>query len=660
MVDLYRYHDLSQRLAAYSPAGGGYLSGDREDLTVVDGEPVLSAGEVEHCRVAGVVQLFGSRATDAPEPATLGLVLEGAGIIIVTSTRLIVMLTHGSSLLGEANEREVHTFVLPWDLVTSIAMPAKRSVADRVAGARTIELLAVLVAARLTISPAKRAEVGGREVRVGEDEVLRLLVGAGTSHRISVSPPEERARLEAIRAGARDRSDGKLVAWLDPPESDDIPPHLEGRLVQRNPEASGGVRELTHVEEAPAALHQRPPSEPAPIGAAADSDRNNPVEAPSVSVGMKPSDSARRGFLGRPAARVALGVGVAAIVAVLGLVLLNRSDEATDVEGGPSAPGQMASLLTVLPPDIGPRVPGDQGNEVLLTSLERAGEVVSNASLSGLLDDEEALEDELGINRAELTGEAALSGDQGTLLVMTGSFDEAAVATAVEGDPLWSDLLMSVEYAGVEYYSWGAENALNDVDRTSPIRGRAQSARFFVDEDRGVAYWTESTAAMEGALDTLVGNQPSLFDGLSGTYGAIAESLDDQGAYIAILSSELGLTREAVLQAWGIDWEGPTLARYEAVGTGTAMVNDASHLVLVLANEDSSTADENAQRLRTIVEEGHALTIGVEEGIGSAWSDLLEPGTISADGDLTVGSFPTDQSTGVDLQERLESLYLTD
>lgn len=253
-VDLFRYHDLTERLSAFSSDGGAHLRGDREDLIVRDGEPALAAGEVEHARLAGLLQLAGARSTETSATPTLGLVLEGVGIIVVTSQRFIVMMSNGVSQLGKADGDEVHTFVLPLDLVTSISMPARKSLTDRLAGGRDIAVFDAMTMLRLQINPMKRAEIGGREVSVTDDDVMRILVEAAVGHRLAVSPPADHARLHHIRQGGLVVEDKETLAWITAPDVDGFPPHLVGRLAERGAEpAAAPSKPAQVVESAPTA-----------------------------------------------------------------------------------------------------------------------------------------------------------------------------------------------------------------------------------------------------------------------------------------------------------------------------------------------------------------------------------------------------------------------
>lgn len=237
-VDLFRYHDLTTRLSAFATDGGAYLRGDDEDLVVSDGEPAMREGESEIARIAGITQLIGSRSTGPDGEPSLGLVAEGGASTVVTSERLIMQLSQGASQLGTLDGREVHCFVLPWDLVSSISLPAKRSFSDRVAGARTISIASDLLFAQLTIKPFKRAQIGGKEVSMSDVQIADLLAREAAEHRLTVGPPDEHERLRAVANGAREVHDGDAVAWITDAHSSGVPSHLIGRLVERDEEGT--------------------------------------------------------------------------------------------------------------------------------------------------------------------------------------------------------------------------------------------------------------------------------------------------------------------------------------------------------------------------------------------------------------------------------------
>jgi hypothetical protein len=235
-LDLFRYHDLTTRLAAFSTDGGALLRGDDEDLQISDAEPLYGPGEEELARIAGAVELVGSRSIpDVNADASLGLVAKGAGLLVITNKRAIVMFQHpGTTQLGQLNDSEVHTFVLPWDLVDSISMPARKSFADRIAGARTIEIYALMIASVLKIMPVARQLKDGQTGKLHEEEAMALLVRAAAAHRLSVSPATDRSRLRTLLDGSFPITDGELVANITDEQTSGVPAHLVGRLIERS------------------------------------------------------------------------------------------------------------------------------------------------------------------------------------------------------------------------------------------------------------------------------------------------------------------------------------------------------------------------------------------------------------------------------------------
>lgn len=231
-IDLTRYHDLTSRLASFSSNGGTFLRGDREDLTVIDGEPALSSDETELVRIGGLVNVVGPRSTRASTAATLGLVCEGVGVVLVTSERLVLMLSSGASQLGKAGDGEVHAFVLPFDLVDAVSIPHKRSLRDRVAGGRAFLVYATIIGLGLKIEPAKRVEIRGRTEPMSDERIADLVIRAVVEHRIRHSPTSDRDRLLGVRDGQRTLEGGDSVARISGEEVDGIPPHLHGRLAE--------------------------------------------------------------------------------------------------------------------------------------------------------------------------------------------------------------------------------------------------------------------------------------------------------------------------------------------------------------------------------------------------------------------------------------------
>jgi hypothetical protein len=247
---------------------------------------------------------------------------------------------------------------------------------------------------------------------------------------------------------------------------------------------------------------------------------------------------------------------------------------------------------------------------------------------------------ELGWAPVDLTGDVSAGEPPNHLQAFFADFDAAAVDDAVHTDPTWSDQLEEVTYDGLTYYSWG-EDASIDPAGQSTVRRLGESARLFVDEDAGLAYWTRTTELMEQALDTFTGGAPSLAD--NPELGPMAAALDDLGAYSA------ALTADAEAFAGGGELE-----PYDAVATGAAVVDGQPRLLLVYANPDEATAEANAETLADLVANG------ASSANGRPWSDALGAGEIEVDGTLVTASFPTEDArlwNGIFLQR--DSLLAT-
>jgi hypothetical protein len=221
-IDLWRYHDLGERISVYSTNGGALLRGAGDDVRIEDGEPVLEAGEEERFRLAGFARLIGAQ----------GLTAEGPATFVVTTDRIITMFLHpAETTRGKIPSDEVHLFVLPWDLVDSIDMPQKKGMADRIAGNRTIQLMVLAVLATLQMVPRVRQGEDGSPVKVGDKDVLVDLTQVAATHRLSVSPESEHERLQPLMDGDIPVHDGEFTAWVTDKDSADVPIHLVGRLV---------------------------------------------------------------------------------------------------------------------------------------------------------------------------------------------------------------------------------------------------------------------------------------------------------------------------------------------------------------------------------------------------------------------------------------------
>ena len=322
------------------------------------------------------------------------------------------------------------------------------------------------------------------------------------------------------------------------------------------------------------------------------------------------------------------------------LSVVPASDGASDfVVVNDIAAAAEAAGVTTPGPDADDGALGDYFST--LSGLEDSPVAVAPAELV----QQTAIEDdgwrtELGWAPVDLTGDVSAGQPPDHLQAFFADFDAGAVDDAVHTDPTWSDQLEEVEYDGLTYYSWGDDGSI-DPEGLSTVRRLGESARLFVDEDAGLAYWTRNTALMEQALDTFTGDAPSLAD--DPELGPLAVALDDLGAYSA------ALTADGEVFAGGGELE-----PYDAVATGAAVVDGQPRLLLAYLNPDEATAQANADTLAALVADGES------SANGRPWSDALGAGEIEVDGTLVTASFPTEDGrlwNGIFLQR--DSLLAT-
>ena len=100
---------------------------------------------------------------------------------------------------------------------------------DRVAGGRTIQIVAANLLTSVSVAPLKKVLIHDQECRLTDDEVM----STAAEHRVSVSPANDHPRLRAMLDGHYELEDGDRVAYLSDPDGTDTPTNhnLVGRLV---------------------------------------------------------------------------------------------------------------------------------------------------------------------------------------------------------------------------------------------------------------------------------------------------------------------------------------------------------------------------------------------------------------------------------------------
>jgi nucleotide-binding universal stress UspA family protein len=237
--------------------------------------------------------------------------------------------------------------------------------------------------------------------------------------------------------------------------------------------------------------------------------------------------------------------------------------------------------------------------------------------------DEDALRDELGIAVAKIDRELTAGNPPDSILVLDGDVDREKVDSATARDDAWSDLRKERSFAGQDYYAWDGEDL--HVERITPVRRLGRGGRLAVDPP--LAVWTNTDAAMEASLEASAGDERSLADDRE--ISKVVDAVRDADAYAMVLTDQP--------PSPGVDTGGPQpLLTPSRLALGAAAADGDPELVVVLAQETAADAKENAQRLRSIVEEGTSV-VG-----GRPWSELLRIDDITTEGNLVIGRFGAD------------------
>ena len=159
------------------------------------------------------------------------------------------------------------------------------------------------------------------------------------------------------------------------------------------------------------------------------------------------------------------------------------------------------------------------------------------------------------------------------------------------------------------------------MKRITPVRRLGRGGRLAVDPP--FATWANTDRAMKASLAATSGDEKSLAD--DPDVEKVVGALQDADAYTMILTDDP--------PAPGADTGGPQpLVEPELIALGGTASEGQPGLVIVLQQANAADAQENAERLRAIVEEGTSLVTR------DPWSERLQVDDISTDGDLVVAT----------------------
>lgn len=241
----------------------------------------------------------------------------------------------------------------------------------------------------------------------------------------------------------------------------------------------------------------------------------------------------------------------------------------------------------------------------------------------------------LGYVPSDVTAEVAAGQPPNQVAIATGELDADEIldkAAEIEGST-------RKEVDGTEVVRWLDDLAV-DRELETPIgRIPGQAGRIAVPAD-GVLTYARTDAISESVNATVAGDRGSLAD--NDDLVPVAERLDDLDAHSAYLSTEplrsRGPTRSPDQEGNGAEGAGTALARYDAVGVGTALKDKKPSMVVVLVHGSDQAAQLNTERLEANVADGKSFVTR------RPWSDLLTEGDIEQDGRMVVATFRVERS----------------
>ena len=247
-------------------------------------------------------------------------------------------------------------------------------------------------------------------------------------------------------------------------------------------------------------------------------------------------------------------------------------------------------------------------------------------------DDPDPLATEYGISIGQVDRAVSFGEPPDTTDLLIGSFDPAAVATAVEAEPVWSDELEQATSNGQTFYTWGEDNKVSGEGRT-PMRQLGIGGRLWAGDT--VAGFTRSTAVMEDLLAACTGAAPSLGD--DPAFAGIAERLDafDEAFNVTFTDQVSDGTdpspRGSTPASPASDVATP-LAGVTAYGFASGPSDDPeqARIRLVIASGSDEQAAANETAFADIVETGASVTTR------RPWSDLLQIESSEVDGRFLV------------------------
>ena len=197
--------------------------------------------------------------------------------------------------------------------------------------------------------------------------------------------------------------------------------------------------------------------------------------------------------------------------------------------------------------------------------------------------------------------------------VVAGFPPHTTEAIAGRFDPLLTDEALSAcsecpppsreEHRGVRFYAWGESYLTNIKQGYKPpaFDGFGRGGRIAVLDSFVIR--TLGTPDMESVIDATLNEVPSLADVQE--FRVLTDSMHRLGAYSMVLGDDVAPFRLSTGHRQGLSEDmGPLLRPYEAFAMGAGLDSDGGYMALALLHSDGTSAENNVELLRRIIQNG--------------------------------------------------------
>lgn len=241
-----------------------------------------------------------------------------------------------------------------------------------------------------------------------------------------------------------------------------------------------------------------------------------------------------------------------------------------------------------------------------------------------------------GFTIADIDQVLSMLGNEGSLQILRGRFDSAAIDDALRNDAAFANALQVDEQQGVTFYGWSGAPPTSPV--SEPQVDAAQRLGLSLAIDENLVYY-DRTDRIVDVVNAASGLSPSLTDiegirllaeglGRYDLYGAGLGVRTTTVSSVARLLCGLNCPQESLDAIAAEVREQGVLLPFDTYVTGVGKDADGFYLIAIVLHEDDATAQANANLLRQRIERG-ATTTSQEK-----WSDILRDLEISAEGKL--------------------------